>query len=698
MLHSKTKLLIFLGIWGILSLLTYRYTFLEKDLIKSLKDINPDREELFSKYSENSFFDGKLFIQSSKELDPITLNTIYSSGYIKDSLLNIDSLNSLSYEQIIPLISEDDQNELFSQNNIENSIKNLIDFSILPGGTSYIKYWQSDPFSVKKYLLNKILAELAPKNKNLKEPIYTFRRDSELDFEKVQSLYSHIKSISNIKAMSADFYAAENHEIIKKDLNICFGVSIILNILLFIYFCPSLIFLLFLLVGTSFSYLFGMILVNSFFPYIFTITLAFTTTFVSFNNEYLVHLSGIEGNKWKLATKGLLSAIGTTFLIFILLLFSSSILVQQIAVISLGGMIGFLALLLSYRTSLSKIKFRTLDFSFVAITRKQQTILFFLLLGLIIAIFSFLKTKTNIDEFRFQSTYLSKSSIYYESLLKNWSQKNPVAIDIKDNSINNRFLQLKNSHKISGFHPLNLIPGKESQEKNIRYFKNKLPGLVGSLRSRLEKIGLQIQILPNDKLLATNSSEFYLKIFSKVLPQKWLISTENHKYLIYNSTEKPDTKEIHLSIKNYYNQILEDASKNMILIFAICFGLISVYLFYIHKNFYSLFYILTPLLLSTVSLLIYLYIFDRSIHFIHILGFSLVLALALDYSSISISSKYSNLDQSKITFTGLSTLIAFGALSLANHPVLRDLGIVVFIGSLVALSYSLFVRLNLDEN
>ena len=71
----------------------------------------------------------------------------------------------------------------------------------------------------------------------------------------------------------------------------------------------------------------------------------------------------------------------------------------------------------------------------------------------------------------------------------------------------------------------------------------------------------------------------------------------------------------------------------------------------------------------------------------------LTIALAMDYTSVAVSTRHDPEDLAKILLTGLSSLITFGVLIFAQHPVLRSLGFTVGSGCAIGLIFALFFPL-----
>jgi predicted exporter len=103
--------------------------------------------------------------------------------------------------------------------------------------------------------------------------------------------------------------------------------------------------------------------------------------------------------------------------------------------------------------------------------------------------------------------------------------------------------------------------------------------------------------------------------------------------------------------------------------------------------------VLAPLSLSALAFAVHARVSGSSVDIVHVLAFSLVIALATDYTSIVVSTGHAPPEQAKILLTGASTLATFAVLWSARHPVLRELGATVTLGCAVSLAFALLVRL-----
>jgi predicted exporter len=119
----------------------------------------------------------------------------------------------------------------------------------------------------------------------------------------------------------------------------------------------------------------------------------------------------------------------------------------------------------------------------------------------------------------------------------------------------------------------------------------------------------------------------------------------------------------------------------------------AVYLGYLQRSAARVLYVFAPLFLSALAYCAWARLTGATVTIVHVMGASIVIGLAMDYTAVSVSADHGDVELSKVLLTGLCTLASFGVLLFARHPVLRDLGAVVSIGCGIALAFALFVRL-----
>ena len=184
----------------------------------------------------------------------------------------------------------------------------------------------------------------------------------------------------------------------------------------------------------------------------------------------------------------------------------------------------------------------------------------------------------------------------------------------------------------------------------------------------------------------------YLMYWSK-FSVTWLVETSRNSYLIVDKKLSSSDDFIPLSPRLFYNKILSDLESELIGFFLVGLLVMAIYLLPWQQSPVRVLYIFTPLLLSFASMSVFAHFVGVDINLIHVMGFSMVIAVSLDYSSILVSSKFAAVDVSKVLLTGLVALSSFGSLIFARHPVMHDLGVTVTIGILSSLIFCIFWRL-----
>ena len=678
----------FLLIWGTLSYLASQFLTLNQNLISSLDRENDPTQEVLEEYHKDGFYNDLIFIESSTSLPDRLTEALDRFGYKPHQLINKEQIQALDATKLLPMISPDKWREIFDPKRLAGLAERYGKLASLPGSSGLLAEVAKDPLGIKQ----EIVTTLAPAQPSSNQSVMTFKRHGPLDYEKVGEIYHELLD-EGLVFTGGDFFAYENYRAIKRDMHLCFTISIVLNLALFFYLCHSRTLLLYLLVGTSISYATGILLTRMFFTDIYSITLAFTSTFIGFNNEYLVHFSGIDRKRLKSSVIGLGSAIGTTLIIFILLLFSDIAIIRQMALISIGGMVGFISFMLLYQDRLQTVTYRKVNLPNIKMGFKG-------LLGLtaVLALGVWLipspSVDTSIHNFRFQSSKLTANADHFSAKLKKLSVSNPVALPIKSKEAPDTLLHALRSQGIgTPSHPLDHFRSPKDQQSSIDFFNQEISKAQANLNSQLASHNIVLPS-PTYSIKSPTSSQEYLQILSSISPVPWFFKVKGTSYLVIQSNKKdPLPQGIQLNLRQHYDLVLNEVGDSMLYLFAIGTLVMLIYLVPWQQSIAKLLYIFTPLFLSGFGLYLFLWATDQPLNVIHIMGLSLVIALALDYSSIAVSSQFHSVEKSKIVLTGISSVISFGCLILANHPVLRDLGMVVGTGSLIALIFAMFDEL-----
>ena len=107
------------------------------------------------------------------------------------------------------------------------------------------------------------------------------------------------------------------------------------------------------------------------------------------------------------------------------------------------------------------------------------------------------------------------------------------------------------------------------------------------------------------------------------------------------------------------------------------FAGMALYLGFLQRSVSRVLYVFAPLFPCALAFAAYARATGAPLSIVHVMGFSLVIALALDYTAVAVSTDHRPLELSKVLLTGLCTLATFGVLVLARHPVMRELGVTV---------------------
>jgi predicted exporter len=148
-----------------------------------------------------------------------------------------------------------------------------------------------------------------------------------------------------------------------------------------------------------------------------------------------------------------------------------------------------------------------------------------------------------------------------------------------------------------------------------------------------------------------------------------------------------------MSPRHHYDALLTGLSRELGWLFLAGLVAMALYLGFLQRRAARVLYVFAPLFPCALAFAAYARLTGATLNIVHFMGFSLVIALALDYTAVAVSSDHRPVELSKVLLTGVSTLATFGVLVVARHPVMRDLGTTVAIGSGVSLLLALFVRL-----
>jgi hypothetical protein len=526
--------------------------------------------------------------------------------------------------------------------------------------------------------------------------LHVYRSPQPLDYERVAQVYDVLASLSpRVHFIGGDFFALENYRAVKHDILVCSTLSLVLTLLVFFALTARWVLLALLFFGSVVSYLTGVLAIRLFYGEIYAVVLAYTSTFVGFNNESLVHLAGVDLGRRDRSLLGIWSAIGTTFIGFVVLLLGRSVMVRQMALASLGGMAGFLAYLYAYRPTLRDARFR--GFSWPKLTIHPWMVIA-LCVGSVagVALVGVPRLETHVDAFRYATPVLEAQVEHFSRRLDALSLENVVAIEAKG-SPEAATAPLAAAGLVDlRAHPLFAYRGSAEQEETLALLRRAYPAATARLAALLEQGGLRLESpAPIDGQARVLDGWEYLRAVGTIGPVRWMDEVSGRRWVIVGlrkgSCAPPDA--VQLSPQHYYDTLLSSYSLELGWLFLAGLALMAVYLAWLQRSALRVAYVFAPLLLSTFAFCAWARLTGTTVTIVHVMGASLIIALATDYTAVAVSADHGDVELSKVLLTGLCTLASFGVLVVARHPVLRDLGAMVSMGCGIALAFALFLRL-----
>ncbi len=715
--------------------------FLENDLVSSLKAGDADLAAVFERFHGSGLFRGKIFLDLAKVSDEDRVHVsalLAQEGFKPISLVALPQEPQAMADAARNLALHLPQHTLarvVSDDALAFRAEEILSTLLLPGGEAFGDLAKSDPLGLLPLTLqafwgtaespsSKLSASQDGPSGNSQVRAYLSPRP--LDFEKIARVHDALSKTNGAHFIGEDFFAYENYAIVRRDILVCTLLGLPLNLLLYLFFVRDRRFLFFTLAGNIVSYAWGLFFGTLFFQGLYGVALAFTTTFLSFNNESLVHLAGVDANATRDKKLGLLSAMGTTFLGFLVLLVGSSSLVRQIALLSLGGMTGFLAFLWVFRKTLARLSFREAGWLFEKSSiQVRMPLLLVLCAACVVAVVvgGFPGIGTRIREFRSFSTKLESDIAHFTSKADGLAGGRPFALELSEapdvtgaQATPSLLASWRQAGKLSARSPWAVYADFETQKTNAEFLSQEGSRAVLTLRTQGVDLGLDAAgFQASYANTAPQSPAAFCEALEGFSPLRLCARAPSGAFFAIVSgsasasdsfagepsdSEKkeggPGERVWGLEAEPFYDAILTGFSRELAWLFLAGLGAMALYLYSLHRSWRALVYIFLPVVLSGAVVCLWLGMRGEPLNVIHMLAFSLVIAVGVDYSSVALSSRYATPELSRVLLTGLSTLAAFGALVAARHPVLRDLGMVVSLGAGMSLAFALFIRVRLE--
>jgi hypothetical protein len=689
---------------GALGLVVARTFTLDDDPIRSLVHPDPTVAALFDRFQERSPFRGKVFVDtgalSAADRERIEA-LLRDAGYREEALFQPPSPERLL--DLAPLLPAEDLRALLGEDAIRRRADEALSIAGLPGGDAYLAALQADPAGLGPALLERLVAR--PGRAAARGPgggLHAYRSPSPLDYERVGTVYDALVALGpRAHFIGTDFFALENYRAVRRDMLVCTTLTLALNLAVFFAFTGRWVLVALLLFGTAISYLTGLLAIRAFYAQVFAVVLAYTSTFVGFNNESLVHLAGIEETHRRRSLLGIWSAVGTTLIGFVVLLFGRSVMVRQMALASLGGSLGFLLFLGAYRHVLRDVRFRTLDWPKVTVAPR------WIALGCAacaagVAAVGVPRVATRIEDFRLQTPVMEAQIAHFSRALDALSLENVVAAPVAGAPADALAALGARGLADPARHPLALWPPLAAQDESLRVLREAYPAAAARLRDLLSGAGIRIEPATGAAaaLRPLDAWEF-LDRLGAIGPIRWADRVDGRRFLFVGlrsgATPPAGSDLVAMSPRHHYDALLTGLSRELGWLFLAGLAAMAVYLGFLQRSAARVLYVFAPLFPCALAFAVHARLTGGALNIVHVMGFSLVIALALDYTSVAVSSDHRAVELSKVLLTGASTLATFGVLLAARHPVMRDLGTTVALGSAVSLALALFVRLPRED-
>jgi len=431
------------------------------------------------------------------------------------------------------------------------------------------------------------------------------------------------------------------------------------------------------------------------------VVLAFASTLVGFNNEYLAHLSGIAPGQWRREFSGLLSAIGTTFIGFVFLLFAENTLLRQIALVCMGGSFGFIAFMLVQQGQAKLTKFRTIRIPAIYLNLKVYTLLAAVLVtGVMWG--PRIDFRTSLVSFRFDTPMMQRNVSHFSERLAQFGLKDAKVIGVKFDDFNKMIND--ESLRVGGSMASVLAFGKRlvKARSDAGATPTRLAAAMKKFESALFARGIELSqplSVPQSFVTDWNGYAKWMADYSPV-PQMavsaskiWLVDTDGDI-----SRQLGDAKIVHdtfaASPMSFYDSVLTEAQQHMLLLLAVALGVMALYLRPLQRSWVHVMQIVVPLV-AALALLRWVLpvVVQDGVNLVHVAGLFFIMTVALDYSSIAVSSKFDAEAISKLALTGAISFIGFASLIFATHPMIKSLGVTVALGIAVSWIFGVCVRL-----
>ena len=432
------------------------------------------------------------------------------------------------------------------------------------------------------------------------------------------------------------------------------------------------------------AFMSGCIALLLFFDKLHFLTFAFGTSLIGICIDYSYHyfFSLIEKD-YKRVMKNIFYSFATTVLSFTPLLFSSLPLLKQIAVFTIGGLIGtYVLLLVSGDKTLNLRNVKLL--SVKSFSNWVRITLFCFCLMIITVGFCFVKFDNSPKYLYKPSAQLLKAEMSFVKL-NGPSFSNFLIIKGRDlQSVLETEERIKQNYKF--FSLSEILPSLKMQKQR--------QGLIADLfknRADMIKEILELDEKPMFEKTDLITVSSFKKLFRESLFNQFIFSDNGMVLSVIPLTEKINVSEENVFVVNPQAQITEQLNhytSEGYFYLGVSFISLFIFLLLVYKR-KALMYILPSFMGVSLTVAV-LSICGYAITFFHLLSLFIVVGLSMDYTIFHFDKD--NKDKLRpVLYSFLTSFISFGILSFVDFYLIQAMGLTIFLGLGFSYALSLFV-------
>lgn len=485
-------------------------------------------------------------------------------------------------------------------------------------------------------------------------------------------------------------YFASSRSIV--EINVICILSAIFVIGLCLYYFQSVAVLIPIALSLLLGVISGFMLTSIIFPAVHILTFVFSTTLIGICTDYSLHFF-VNKNEEKSCDdtikeifQSLTVSLLTTVSAFLILLFSNTELLKQIAVFTISGLITVYCFVVLFYPVICKYlplnnkKFCIWDFSIKPQMKKTILIIcgIIVLTGLI-----FIKYNDDIRSMYEPSKSLLKAEKLFSEVAQIDSKNSFLIVEGKD--FQDMLEKEENITKILGdtkFQAVSkYIPSVKNQEENRilvqRLYEKEIPPYTSVLNASLQ--------VPAKNYLYYNRTDFpFLESFMMGENKSLMILYDFDNPEIFKDIDGVSYYNVQKDISDIVKNCRKGCMKLLLPVFLLLFGILAV--IYKPKNALK---IILPPLMSCILIIGILGLFHISMNLFHVIALFLIIGFSLDYSIFRFNG--SKCVNDAVFMSCITSVFSFTLLAMTGFKLISSLGFVLSVGILSSYIFSVLM-------